>query len=147
MTISSDAIGLDDRLNQEYTCDGKNISPPLTFSEVPVEAKSLALIMEDPDAPDGTFTHWLLYGMSPATLQIVENHMPMTGQTGTNDFGKAAYGGPCPPSGRHHYLFRLYALDTMLDLPDGVPKQSLLDAMEGHIIEVAETVSTYARKN
>jgi Raf kinase inhibitor-like YbhB/YbcL family protein len=145
MKISSSAVQASGQLLPQYTCDGENQNPPLTFSEVPVEAKSLVLILEDPDAPGGTFTHWLLYDMSPATLQIPDGAPPMTGNAGTNDFGGVGYGGPCPPSGTHRYYFRLYALDITLGLPQGASRQQLQTAMEGHVMAAAELMGTYAK--
>lgn len=146
MQIATDAIKADGQLWEQYTCDGDNMSPPLTFSEIPKNAQSLVLIMEDPDAPSGLFTHWLLYDMSPATLQIPENEMPLTGMAGTNDFGNLGYGGPCPPKGRHHYIFRLYAMDSTLDIPEGANRDALLDAMDDHvIIDMAEITATYEK--
>lgn len=145
MQITSDALQVDGHILPKYTCDGENISPPLTFSEIPDDTKSLAFIMDDPDAPNGTFTHWLLYNMSPATLQIVEKQMPLTGIAGRNDFGNQGYGGPCPPSGEHRYVFKLFALDTMLDLPEGATSSELQTAMEGHIILSVELTGAYAK--
>jgi Raf kinase inhibitor-like YbhB/YbcL family protein len=145
MTITSTAIDGKGKVMPQYTCDGKDINPPLTFSEIPVESQSLALVMDDPDAPGGIFTHWLLYDMSPATLQITENHMPLTGKAGTNSFGKVGYGGPCPPSGTHRYFFTLYALNTVLDLPEGATKEALVQAMDGHVLAQCELVGTYTK--
>src|SRR5262249_51196814 len=110
MTITSTAFQNNDPIPPEYGYDGRNVNPPLTFSEVPAEAKSLLLIVEDPDAPNGTFTHWILYNMSPATLQILEGQLPLGAQQATNDFGTPGYGGPKPPPGKpHRYVFRLFA--------------------------------------
>jgi len=145
MTIGTTAIDGKGFLLPQYTCDGEGVSPPLTFSEVPMETKSLALIMDDPDAPNGTFTHWLLYDMSPGVLQITENTPPMTGKSGTNDFGKTGYGGACPPAGTHRYYFKLFALDSALDLPEGASRQALETAMSGHVLETAEVMGQYAR--
>jgi Raf kinase inhibitor-like YbhB/YbcL family protein len=145
MTITSTAIRPDGSLLPDYTCDGAGSSPPLTFSEVPATAKSLALIVDDPDAPGGTFTHWLLYDMSPATLQIPENGLPLTGKVGTNDFGQLGYGGPCPPAGEHRYVFKLYALDNLPALPEGATRADLDQAIEGHIIDSTETTTTYQK--
>jgi Raf kinase inhibitor-like YbhB/YbcL family protein len=145
MTIGTTAIDGKGYLLPRYTCDGENISPPLTFSEIPLEAESLVLIMDDPDAPDGTFTHWLLYDMTPGVLQITEAAMPMTGKTGTNSFGTMSYGGACPPAGTHRYYFKLFALDTMLDVPDGAVRETIEQAMEGHVIDTAEVIGKYAR--
>jgi len=145
MTIGTTAIDGKGFLLPQYTCDGDNISPPLTFSELPMEAKSLVMIMEDPDAPGGIFTHWLLYDMSPGVLQVPENGMPMTGKTGTNGFGKAGYGGACPPEGTHRYYFKLFALDAMLDLPAGASREALETAIEGHVLETAHIMGRYTR--
>lgn len=146
MNITSSAIGANGQILPEYTCEGENVSPPLTFSEIPEDAKSLVLILDDPDAPGGTFTHWLLYDMSPATLQLMERQLPLTGKAGTNDFGAQAYGGPCPPSGTHRYYFRLYALDNMLHAPAGARRDVVEKAMEGHIVGSAELMGAYAKK-
>lgn len=147
MTITSTAIQANGNILQQYTCDGENISPPLTFSEIPIEAKSLVLIVDDPDAPNDTFTHWLLYDMPPSILAIPENGMPQVGKAGKNGFGDVGYGGPCPPSGTHHYYFRLYALDTMLDLPEGASREEVAQAMDGHVFQNAEVVGTYAKQS
>src|SRR2546430_9088293 len=104
------------------------------------------LIVEDPDAPNGTFPHWMLYDMSPATLAIIETQGPLTGKKGMNDAGGVGCTGPCPPSGTHRYFFKLFALDTMLNLPEGSPKQTLLQAMDGHVIESAELKGSYTKK-
>src|SRR5438445_13362 len=146
MTITSTAVGADQHILPQYTCDGRNINPPLTFSEVPVEAKSLALILDDPDAPGGTFTHWTLYDMSAAALQILENSQPPSGRSGQNSFGETGYGGPCPPSGTHHYHFKLLALDNTIDLAAGVTISELRRAIEVHVIDSAELVALYARQ-
>lgn len=127
-----------------YTCDGENVNPPLTISEVPAGVLSLALIVDDPDAPRGDWVHWLVWDIDPATTQIAENSVP--GTQGTNDFGNAAWGGPCPPSGTHRYFFKLYALDSKLELPSTAKKADLLGAMQGHILEQTEVISTYSRQ-
>ncbi|HSX29405.1 MAG TPA: YbhB/YbcL family Raf kinase inhibitor-like protein [Candidatus Saccharimonadales bacterium] len=145
MQITSSAIQASGQVLPDYTCDGENVSPPLTFSEIPEGTKSLVLILEDPDAPNGLFTHWLLYDMSPATLQLMQDQPPLTGKSGTNDFGKQGYGGPCPPTGSHRYYFRLYALDAVLDLPAGAGRSTLASAMAGHEIATAELMGAYAR--
>ena len=145
MEITSSGVDANGKILPKYTADGNNCNPPLTLSQVSTGAASLALIMDDPDAPNGIFTHWLLYDMSPATLQIVEASDPLTGKTGTNNFGHQKYDGPAPPSGTHRYVFTLYALDTMLDLPEGADRKTLLQAMDGHIVGHAELVSTYSR--
>jgi len=146
MTITSTAINSNGYILEEYTCDGQNVNPPLTFSEVPAEAKSLVLIMDDPDAPGGTYTHWTLYNMSPATLQITEHNLPPAAKQGTTSFGRVGYGGPCPPPGNpHHYYFKLYALDTELGLSEGESLDNLNEAIHGHVIEEAQLVGLYQR--
>ncbi len=147
MEITSSGVDANGKILPKYTADGDNCNPPLTFSQIPTDAASLALVLDDPDAPSGIFTHWLLYDMSPATLQIVEASAPLTGKAGTNSFGDQKYDGPAPPSGTHRYVFTLYALDTMLDLPDGADRKALLQAMDGHIVDHAELISTYSRSS
>ncbi len=132
------------KISQEFTCDGENISPPLTFSGIPSQSKSLALIMDDPDAPKGTFVHWVVWNIAPDKTSL-EKGEKIKAMIGKNDFGKAKYGGPCPPSGIHKYFFKLYALDSLLDLSKGSTKKELEKAMTGHIIEQASLVGKYSR--
>lgn len=147
MTIASAAFQHNKYIPAEYTCDGANHNPPLTFSQVPQNAQSLVLIVEDPDAPSiPNFTHWVIYNIPPATPQILENQVPPNSILGITDFGEVGYGGPCPPHGTHRYFFKIYALDTILDLPQGASKKEVLDAMEGHVIDSAELVGLYKRK-
>ncbi len=127
-----------------YTCDGKNVNPPLSISEVSREAKSLALIVDDPDAPSGDWVHWLVWNIDPAATEIAENSIP--GIQGTTDFGTAAWGGPCPPSGTHRYYFKLYALNIRVNLPTTAKKADLESAMQGHILQQTELISIYSRK-
>jgi Raf kinase inhibitor-like YbhB/YbcL family protein len=147
LEISSSAFGDNDTIPTVYTCDGDNASPPLAFSDVPEDAQSLALIMDDPDAPSGTFVHWVVWNIDPATADVPANTVPASGTQGLNGIGQAAYIGPCPPDGEHHYYFKLYALDTRLDAldPSTADKTALEQAMEGHIIAQAELVGLYAR--
>lgn len=145
MTITSTAFQNGDDIPKEYTTDGDNINPPLTFSEVPGNAKSLVLIVDDPDAPHPPFTHWMLYDMSPATLQILEHSTPQTGKQGKNGFAKNTYGGPAPPNGTHRYFFKLFALDTVLKLPEGATRQELDTAINGHILEDTAIMARYTR--
>lgn len=135
----------------EYTCDGRDISPPLQWDEVPEGTKSIALICDDPDAPAGTWVHWVMYNLPPETKELAENippdeTLPNRARQGTTDFGRIGYGGPCPPSGTHRYFFKVYALDKDLDLPTGADKRELLDAMDGHILGQGELMGKYARK-
>ena len=126
----------------QYTCEGKNINPPLKVENIPDGTKTLALIVEDPDAPKGTFDHWVVWNISPNEA-IAEG--TNVGITGTNGFGKTGYGGPCPPSGVHRYFFKLFALDNELQLMPGAGKKDLLDAMGGHVIASAELMGLYQK--
>ena len=129
---------------ETFTCDSEDVSPSLVFSEVPEEAKSLALIVDDPDAPGGDFVHWIVFNIPPDTEEIATGEKVSYLQ-GKNDFGKNQYIGPCPPSGTHRYFFRLYALDAVLDLKEGATKAELEKAMEGHVLAEAQLIGTYAR--
>jgi hypothetical protein len=143
MRISSPAFEDGEYLPVKYTCDGLDISPPLNFSNIPRDAKSLALIVEDPDAPGGVFVHWLVWNILPNTTGFSEGEN-ITFPQGINDFGMKRYKGPCPPSGSiHRYFFRLYALDTLLDLSEGATKKQLEAAMSGHILDEAELIGRY----
>jgi len=115
MKVTSSAFQQGANIPSKFTCDGANTNPPLQISDVPAEAKSLVLIVDDPDAPSGLFTHWAVWNISPQATTIAEGSTPK-GAQGTNDFGKSGYGGPCPPSGAHRYYFRVFALDRELDL-------------------------------
>src|SRR5438874_478146 len=117
MTIDSPSIQQNENIPSVYTCDSRNISPPLRIGGVPAEAKSLALIMDDPDAPNGTFTHWIMWNINPTNTDIKENAPPADAVQGINGAKKLGYTGPCPPSGSHRYYFRVYALNNMLNLP------------------------------
>ncbi len=130
----------------EYTCDGADGNPPLTIRNVPANSRSLALIVDDPDAPRGTWVHWVLWNIGPGTTEIPSKSVPGGALQGTNDFGKQGYGGPCPPSGTHRYFFKLYALDISPALKSGSTKARLEEAMKGHIIEKAELLGLYRRK-
>lgn len=145
MRIISPAFENEGEIPANYTCDGQNVNPPLSFVGTPADAQTLALIVDDPDAPAGDWTHWLVWNVDPSTKQLNENALISEAMQGTNDFGKLGWGGPCPPSGSHRYFFRLYALDTRLDLPDSAKKADLLQAMEGHILETAELMGKYKR--
>lgn len=131
----------------EFSCDGDNINPPLEICDVSYKAKNLALIMDDPDAPGGTFTHWTVWNIPPETKEIDSNNcQPIGAVCGLTSFGKTGYGGPCPPSGEHRYFFKLYALDELIDLPKTATKNDLEQAMQGHVIETAELIGIYGRK-
>ena len=133
----------------QYTCEGPGISPPLQWSGVPKGTQSLVLIMDDPDAPAGTWVHWLMYNIPPQTNGLVENApLPVGAGLGINSWGEPGYGGPCPPTGSHRYFFKLYALDTKLKIHEThLLKQALLDAMQGHVIEKVELVGLYEKQN
>jgi len=131
---------------QKFTCDGDDINPALAFEGIPSGAKSLALIMDDPDAPRGIWVHWVVWNIAPETAEIRENSIPAGGKQGMNDFRKRDWGGPCPPSGTHRYFFKLYALDRTLDLGPNTTKSELEAAMKNHIIDQAEMIGLYRRK-
>ena len=145
MKITSSAFQEGANIPSKFSCDGANTSPPLQISDVPSEAKSLVLIVDDPDAPSGLFTHWAVWNISPQTSTIAEGSTPK-GMQGTNDFGKSGYGGPCPPSGTHRYYFKIFALDRELDLPFGAKRGQLDAAMKGHVIAQGELMGRYSRK-
>ena len=135
---------------EKYTCDGENVSPPLEWNGLPDGTASLALICDDPDAPMGTWVHWVVFNIPPETNGLPENVPPerelrQGGRQGINDFRKIGYGGPCPPGGTHRYYFKLYALDCSIDLPAGITKDNLVAAMEGHILEQAILMGRYSR--
>ena len=143
--LTSAAFEANTDIPKKYTCDGADINPPLTFKNVPGNAKSLALTVSDPDAPRGTWSHWVIYNIPPNITGIVENTNP--GTEGLSDFGKYTYGGPCPPGGKlHHYIFRLYALDTILDINERPTLNEVEKALQGHIIAKTELVGTYQKQ-
>jgi Raf kinase inhibitor-like YbhB/YbcL family protein len=146
LRISSTAFDQNMPVPSRYTCDGADVTPPLVIENVPVSARSLALIVDDPDAPGRTWVHWVVWNIGINTTEIREGTLPTGAAEGMNDFRKHSYGGPCPPSGTHRYFFKLYALDTMLDLGRNTTKAALEQAMKGHIKGQAELVGTYARK-
>ena len=143
LAVTSAAFKANDFIPSLYTCDGKNINPPLRIDHIPDEAKSLALIVDDPDAPGGLWVHWVVWNI-PVTHEIPENKIP--GIEGLNDFKRHHYGGPCPPSGTHHYFFKIYALDTVLDIPEKTNKTDLEKAMQPHIVGFGEIIGLYKRK-
>ncbi|KAB2880626.1 YbhB/YbcL family Raf kinase inhibitor-like protein [bacterium] len=135
---------------KKYTCDGENVSPPLLFNSIPLNAASLALICDDPDAPAGTWVHWVVFNLPQNTKGLPENilsdtALPGGAKQGVNDFRNIGYGGPCPPSGKHRYYFKLYALDYLLDLEAGATKWQVVQAMKGHIIAEAKLMGMYQR--
>ncbi|MBF0503937.1 MAG: YbhB/YbcL family Raf kinase inhibitor-like protein [Candidatus Omnitrophica bacterium] len=131
---------------KQYTCEGGDVNPPLTFKNVPSAAKSLVLTVSDPDAPEGTWSHWVVYNISPNMTDIIKNTNP--GTEGLNDFGKYAYGGPCPPNERpHHYIFRLFALNTFLIINEGPTLNEVERAIKGHIISETKLVGIYQKSS
>jgi Raf kinase inhibitor-like YbhB/YbcL family protein len=150
LKITSSAFGEGDLIPRKHTCDGQNVSPPLAWAGVPAGAKTLALIADDPDAPGGTWVHWVVYNLPAGSSDLPEATPPDAevkggGRQGRNDFRRIGYGGPCPPSGTHRYFFKLYALDAALDLGPGATKAELLKAMEGHILTEAQIIGKYKR--
>jgi hypothetical protein len=142
MKITTTAFEPQRPIPTKYTCDGEDVNPELTIGDIPSEAKSLVLIVDDPDAPGKTWLHWLVYDIEPTT-SISEDSVP--GQEGKNDFSRTSYGGPCPPGGEHRYFFRLYALDTTLELGGGADRSTVEKAMDGHVLASAELMGTYSR--
>jgi Raf kinase inhibitor-like YbhB/YbcL family protein len=144
IAVSSPAFPSGGNIPERFSCKGANVNPPLQFSGIPTGTKSLVLIMDDPDAPGGLFTHWLVWNIDPATTHIGEKSVPAGGVQGSNDFGNAGYGGPCPPSGTHRYFFRLFALDQKLDLKSGAKRSALEHALAGHILARGELMGRFS---
>lgn len=142
LRVSSSVFNENDLIPAKYTCDGANVNPPLDIEGIPEQAKCLALIVDDPDAPKGTWVHWVVWNI-PITHHLKEK--TVHGNEGLNDFGRRAYGGPCPPSGKHRYFFKVYALDELLDLPPAIHKLQLEKAMSGHILAFGELIGLYQR--
>jgi Raf kinase inhibitor-like YbhB/YbcL family protein len=144
--LSSPAFRSGESIPLDYTADGRNVSPPLQWTPPPLGTQSLALVCEDPDAPRGTFTHWVVFNMPADADGLVEAALPSGAMQGLNSFGEASYGGPAPPPGKpHHYHFRLYALDSPVPLIGEVAAPGLKSAMEGHILGEADLVGLYQR--
>ena len=154
LSITSPAFSNEGSIPTQYTCEGQDVSPPLEFNGAPAAAKSLALIVDDPDAPDPAapkrvWVHWIVYNLPPTTKELPEavsvNALPGGTRMGVNDWGKPSYAGPCPPIGRHRYFFKLYALDTVLSDVDRPSKAALEKAMQGHVIGTATLLGTYQK--
>lgn len=143
LSISSPAFANNTYIPVKYTCEGKNINPEIIIDNIPKGTRSLVLIMDDPDAPSGTFDHWIMWNIRPQG-RIEENTSP--GEQGKNSHDENKYFGPCPPKGMHHYHFRIYALDTLLDLSHNTNKRMLQRAMDGHILASGELVGLFGRK-
>jgi Raf kinase inhibitor-like YbhB/YbcL family protein len=152
MQLTSAAFAEGEPIPVKHTCDDKNASPPLTWSGVPPGTKSLALIVDDPDAPAGTWVHWVLFDLPGNASELPEDlpkgqRLPNGGKQGLNDFKHLGYGGPCPPPGKaHRYFFKLYALDALLDLKPGATKKELEHVMEKHVLAQGQLIGTYKRK-
>jgi len=150
MELKSSAFATGGMIPTKYTCDGPDVSPPLSWSDVPAAAKTLALIADDPDAPMGTWVHWVAWNIPPNARGLEEgvpkkDSLPNGMKQGMTDFRSIGYGGPCPPSGTHRYFFKLYALDTSLNLPPSTTKKDLEKAMQGHLLQRGELLGKYAR--
>ena len=150
ISLTSSAFKEGELIPPRFTCSGENVSPPLAWGPVPAEAKSLALVVDDPDAPRGTWVHWVVYNLPAAARELPEgvpaqDAITGGGRQGKNDFGQTGYGGPCPPGGTHRYYFKLYALNAALDLPAGATKQDLLKAMYGHILDEGQLMGRFRR--
>lgn len=145
MKLESLVFKHNESIPAKYTCDDDGTNPPLSFSDIPKEAKSLVLIVEDPDAPVGLWVHWLVWNISPQTKEIKENSVPKGAVEGVTSFGKSGYGAPCPPESEHRYFFKLYALDIELSIPSTAGKTELEEAMIGHVLDKAELIGLYSR--
>ena len=143
MRLTSPAFKQDEMIPAKYTCQGEDISPPLKISDIPEEAESLAVIVDDPDAPGGTWVHWVVFNI-PVVEEIEEDSIP--GKQGMNSFEKINYGGPCPPSGQHRYIFRAFALDKSLNADDGAGKEEIEGMLAGHVIEKASLTGLYEKE-
>jgi Raf kinase inhibitor-like YbhB/YbcL family protein len=143
LTVKSPAFQPNNQIPKKYSCDGEDKNPPLTIDGVPKESKSLALIVDDPDAPHGTFDHWVVWDIPPSTTKIAEHSVP--GTEGLNGARQKGFMGPCPPSGTHRYFFKAYALDTELKLGAKTTKRELEKAMENHILAKGELIGLYKR--
>lgn len=145
MKIVSSAFEHNQNIPKKYTCDGENINPPLRFVDVPSTAKSLVLIVDDPDAPNGTFDHWVVFNINPKTTIVSENSTPDNGVVGNSSIGSSKWVSPCPPLGTHRYFFKLYALDIILDIRQSLDKKAVTSAIKGHILDQAELIGLYSR--
>jgi Raf kinase inhibitor-like YbhB/YbcL family protein len=150
--LTSAAFAYGEKIPVRFTCEGEDVSPPLQWSGAPVDTRSFALICEDPDAPRGTWIHWVLYNLPSGAVELVQGvpplpELPSGARQGGNDFGKIGYGGPCPPPGKpHRYFFRLYALDILLSLTPGATRDELEAAMNQHILAQGTLMGTYQRR-
>ncbi|HEY4486839.1 MAG TPA: YbhB/YbcL family Raf kinase inhibitor-like protein [Candidatus Paceibacterota bacterium] len=145
MRIESTTFKHSESVPKKFTCDGENINPELSIGDVPEGTKSLALIVDDPDAPVGLWVHWVVWNISPETKTIKEHSVPKGAMEGATSAGKPGYRGPCPPDGEHRYFFKLYALDTEINLPPDADKDALEEEMVGHVLDKAELIGLYSR--
>lgn len=146
MKILSPVFNHNKKIPAKYTCDGENINPPLEFVDIPNKAKSLVLICDDPDAPMGTWIHWVVLNIDPKTKEIPENSVPDGCVLGVTSFGSKKYGGPCPPSGEHRYIFKLYVLKEKLELNSDATMSELMKEIDGNILAEAELIGLYSRE-
>ena len=146
LQITSPVFPHNGMIPSKFTCDGADVSPTLSIAGIPEKTRSLALIVDDPDAPAGTWVHWVVWNIGAGTKEIPEGSVPQEAIQGKNDFGKQGYGGPCPPSGTHRYNFKLYALDASIALKSGATKAQIEEAMKGHVLAKAELIGLYRRK-
>ncbi len=144
--VASSAFAADEEIPAVYGCTGQDISPPLAWTGVPDDARELALVVDDPDAPRGTFTHWILFGLPASTSSLAEDSVPEGAQQAKNSAGRPAYAGPCPPSGTHHYRFTVYALDAPLGLSDGADTAQALDAISEHAVAQGRLVGLFTAR-
>ena len=150
LKVMSSAFEEGGMIPRKYACDGADVSPPLSWSGAPAETKSFALVSDDPDAPMGTWVHWVIYNLPANTAELpeavpAEQELRSGARQGRNDFKKIGYGGPCPPGGTHRYYFKLYALDTVLNLPAGATKAELREALQGHVLAQGQLMGRYKR--
>lgn len=149
LTLTSTAFKHNEMIPKEYTCDGQGKSPALSWTQIPDGTQSFVIICDDPDAPNGTWDHWVLFNI-PATITSLEENIklyPVEFKQGVNSWGKLGYGAPCPPSGTHRYYFKLYALDTKLNLSEGITSQKLKEHMKGHVLSETALMGRYQRSN
>lgn len=145
MRLSSPEFANFDEIPEKFTCDGESINPPLEIGDVPEKAQSLVLVVDDPDAPSGDFVHWVVFNIDPGIEVIPQGSAPAEAVQATTSTGKTGYFGPCPPSGTHRYFFRLYALDTAVDLPQFITADQLMHRVKAHVIDSAELVGLYSK--
>jgi len=145
MKINTSVFEHEGAIPSHYTCDGEDVNPPLEIADVPKDAKSLVILVDDPGAPASTWVHWLVWNISPDTAEMGENSLPDGAVEGITSFNKTGYGGPCPPSGVHRYYFKLFALDTILELEATATANEVKQAMSGHILEQVELMGRYQR--